>query len=45
MHAIMCRALRLEYDDVAERLVEIPAPEGGGPSDFMAGVGKGSEGG
>lgn len=27
MHATMCRALRLEYDDVAERVVEIAAPE------------------
>ncbi len=30
MHATMCRALRLEYDNVAERITEIPAPEGGG---------------
>lgn len=37
MHATMCRALRLEYDDVDERVVEIPAPEGGGDSqDVMA---------
>ena len=44
MHAIMCRALHLEYDDVPERLVEIPAPEdGSGPADFMAGVGKASD--
>ncbi len=27
LHATMCRALRLEYDDVAERVVEIPLPE------------------
>ena len=27
MHAIMCRALRLEYDDVDERIVEVPAPD------------------
>lgn len=27
MHAIMSRALRLEYDDVDERVVEIAAPE------------------
>ncbi len=27
MHATMCRALRLEYDDVPERVVEISAPE------------------
>ena len=26
MHGIMCRALRLEYDDVDERVVEIDAP-------------------
>ena len=26
MHATMSRALRLEYDDVAERIVEIAAP-------------------
>ncbi len=29
LHALMCRALRLEYDDVDERIVEIAAPEGG----------------
>lgn len=28
MHATMSRALQLEYDDAAERVVEIPAPEG-----------------
>lgn len=28
MHATMCRALRLEYDDIDERVVEIAAPEG-----------------
>jgi alkylhydroperoxidase family enzyme len=27
LHATMCRALRLEYDDVEERVVEIPAPD------------------
>ncbi len=26
LHAVMCRALRLEYDDVDERIVEIAAP-------------------
>jgi hypothetical protein len=37
----MTRALRLEYDDVDERVVEIPAPEAGGDEggDFMGGVG------
>ena len=29
MHAVMSRALRLEYDDVDERIVEIAAPRGG----------------
>ena len=28
MHATMSRALRLEYDDVDERVVEVPAPHG-----------------
>jgi len=28
MHAVMSRALRLEYDDVDERIVEIAAPRG-----------------
>ncbi len=27
MHAVLTRALRLEYDDVPERVVEVPAPE------------------
>ena len=28
MHAVICRALRLEYDDVDERIVEVAAPKG-----------------
>jgi hypothetical protein len=28
MHATMSKALRLEYDDVDERIVEVDAPEG-----------------
>ncbi|MCH2097938.1 MAG: carboxymuconolactone decarboxylase family protein [Pseudomonadales bacterium] len=37
MHATMCRALRLEYDDVDERIVEVPMPEDEARSiDFMA---------
>ncbi|MDB5470081.1 MAG: carboxymuconolactone decarboxylase [Caulobacter sp.] len=35
MHAIMNRALRLEYDDVDERIVEIAAPEGEIGRDFL----------
>ena len=34
LHALMCRALRLEYDDVDERVVEIAAP-GDGDADVM----------
>ena len=30
MHATMTRALRLEYDDVPERIVEVPAPGAAG---------------
>ena len=26
LHAVTCKALRLEYDDVAERIVEVPVP-------------------
>ena len=29
LHATMCRALRLEYDDIDERIVEVAAPSGG----------------
>jgi alkylhydroperoxidase family enzyme len=36
MHATMCRALRLEYDDVDDPVVEVPAPEGA--SDDVMGV-------
>ena len=39
MHAILTRALRLEYDDIDERIIEVAAPESGGDSDFMGGVG------
>lgn len=34
LHATMCRALRLEYDDVPERIEEIAAP-GGQAADVM----------
>jgi hypothetical protein len=26
LHGLMCKALRLEYDDMPERIVEIPVP-------------------
>jgi hypothetical protein len=28
LHATMTRALRLEFDNVPERIVEVPVPEG-----------------
>lgn len=37
LHATMCRALRLEYDDVPERIVEIPMP-GEGDRDIMSDI-------
>lgn len=39
LHATMCRALRLEYDDVDERVVEVPIPENESRDiDFMGAV-------
>jgi len=35
MHAVMTRALRLEFDDVDERVVEIAAPKDFGGADFL----------
>jgi alkylhydroperoxidase family enzyme len=40
LHATVCRALRLEYDDVDERVVEIPAPDAAESVDVMRGVGR-----
>lgn len=36
-HATICRALKLEYDNVEERIAEIPVPEGGGLAEDWAG--------
>jgi alkylhydroperoxidase family enzyme len=37
LHAMMTRALRLEYDDIDERVVEIPAPgEAAASADIMS---------
>lgn len=38
MHAVMCRALRLEFDDRVEPIVEIAAPEGQGAYDVGAAI-------
>ena len=35
MHAVMSRALRLEYDDRDDPIVEIAAPEGFAARDFL----------
>ncbi len=43
LHATMCRALRLEYDDVAERIVEIAAPAGAGARDIMRDISRPSD--
>jgi alkylhydroperoxidase family enzyme len=34
LHAVMCKALRLEFDDVPERIVEVPMPDGPGVQDW-----------
>lgn len=34
LHAVCCKALRLEYDDVDERIREVPVPKGGGTADW-----------
>ncbi len=43
LHATMCRALRLEYDDVDERIVEIPAPADTASRDIMADISRPEE--
>lgn len=36
LHATICRALKLEYDNVPERIVEIAMPKGGATADIMS---------
>lgn len=36
LHATLSRALRLEFDDVPERVTEVPAPPGFRPENLMA---------
>lgn len=38
LHATICRALRLEYDDVDERIVEVSAPDARANFDVMADI-------
>jgi len=35
LHAVCCKALRLEYDDVAERVQEVPVPAAGGVANWF----------
>ena len=35
MHAVMSRALRTEFDDREEPIVELPAPDGFDPAAFV----------
>jgi alkylhydroperoxidase family enzyme len=37
MHAVITRALRLEFDDRADPIVEVAAPEGFSAADFLGG--------
>jgi len=37
MHAVITRALRMEYDDRADPIVEVAAPEGFNAADFLGG--------
>jgi hypothetical protein len=40
LYAMISRALRLEYDDIDERIVEVPAPAGSAAAvDIMAAIG------
>ena len=41
MHATICRALRLEFDDIDERVTEVAAPAGGGAADVMGQISRG----
>jgi len=34
LHAVCCKALRLEYDDVPERIREVPVPAAGEVADW-----------
>ncbi|MCP5180183.1 MAG: carboxymuconolactone decarboxylase family protein [Pseudomonadales bacterium] len=38
LHAVCCKALRLEYDDVPERIREVPVPGSGGVASDWAGA-------
>jgi hypothetical protein len=45
MHAVIARALRLEYDDRSEPIVEVAAPEGFKAADFLSAPGPAESGG
>jgi alkylhydroperoxidase family enzyme len=41
LHATLTRAFRIEYDDVPERIVEIPAPGEAGSADILQQISRG----
>ena len=43
LHAVCCKALRLEFDDVPERIIEVPVPGKGEPSDWAGSAWQGTE--
>ena len=43
LHAVCCKALRLEYDDVQERIREVPVPAEGQPADWAGAAWQGGE--
>ena len=43
LHAVCCKALRLEYDDVPERIREVPVPAEGQPADWAGAAWQGGE--
>jgi hypothetical protein len=43
MHAVMSRALRLEFDDRDEAIIELEAPEGFSGFDVGAAISRGDE--
>ncbi len=38
LHAVCCKALRLEFDDVPERIREVPVPGEGETADWAGGA-------
>jgi alkylhydroperoxidase family enzyme len=43
LHAVTCKALRLEFDDVDDRIREVPVPAAGAPADWAGDAWKGED--